>query len=116
MKLIKQLIEKKLEKFDEDTLNNVYKYWNFYQAYNLAKIVMKNKFDENDRRKNSLFISGLRNDAKANMVFTYLAKNDRIVINDFFNKFKELKVRQDTYGSLSDETSFGVAVFELEND
>lgn len=54
MRLINQIIEKKLMKYQENIINDNYNFWDFYCAYNLAKVVLEKKTD-GEAKKNALY-------------------------------------------------------------
>lgn len=101
MHLYEQIINKKMELYEENNLKRKYKkgLWNFFIAYNLSLAILNLK-DKNNKLKNRLFkrfiISNKEIDSKLFKRLQKLIINDINIINECLN-FIEIKKEEQGY-------------------
>lgn len=109
MSLLKSLIENKLEKFDQDILNNEENIWDFCQALNLSKRLNKKKSD----KINKLFLKAIDGDYQSRIMLNLLLQRNRRHIYEKLAEFdEEIKENEIKTGNFWKKGRFAVASFE----
>lgn len=108
MKLLKNIIENKLKRFDEDELNDTVNFWNFYQARCLA-----GKFDIARRQmRNILWLATINGDEKSKLILKSLVDKDRTEIYVLLTELSLDEGKQSQVGNFWTKGRFAVAEYE----
>lgn len=110
MRLVKQMIIKKLEKYDEDLHNSKYEVWDFYQALNLVSAVHKLPVEMTQRNKlyqKMLQSSGNRKH-ELQIELVKIAEEDRKFVIEFLKEMVNIDSGDVAFGKLEDRDSFAV--------
>lgn len=120
MKLLRQLIKKKYERYNESVSNKKNDYWNFFQAYNLVCVVkgIKISRDEikllNNNWKNS--VSGINNEKSLAVLENFVQNNTHLITN-FLKETELLDQKETKFTGLYEKGRgmIGVATYEWNN-
>ena len=114
MELIKQLVNKKINFYEENNMNKNYKrsVWQFYNAYNLA-LSLTGKTDKDIKKKNAILRKFLLTDSVKllNIVENFI-KNDMKIIIEANNIIK--KAKEESYESVEFYKPFSIGCLAWE--
>lgn len=119
MKLLKQVIEKHLEKYDEARINKKFAPETYYSAITLASLAI-NKQIENAELLNELYASynkaKLQGDkTKEKICISQFKKEmlkDAVFIDEFRKKFRNIKIEDDTHANFYHKKAVGFLALE----
>ena len=110
MKLINQIVEKKLIKFDEEFTNNKNNFWDLYQAINLVNSVIPQKINKNVR--NELWKKVLKNNEKAVLQMRTLVYKDRAKTYGFLSELMAKEEKETQFGNIYKKGRIAVLDYE----
>ena len=110
MKLMNQIIEKKLLKFDEDFTNNQNNFWDLYQSINIANSLLPQKLNKNIR--NQLWKKIINGHEKSILIMRTLVYKDRSKVYQFLSELKAEEDKEKKMGNMYKNGRFGVLDFE----
>lgn len=109
MNLLNSIISNKLEKFDQDMLNNNENVWDFYQVLSLSKRLSTKQTN----KRNTLFLKAIRGDYQSGILLNILVQRDR---RHIYEKIAvgndEVQINETKEGNFWKKGRFAVASFE----
>lgn len=120
MKLLRQLIKKKYEKYNESVSNKKNDYWDFFQAYNLVCVVKEIKISMDERKllnnnwKN--WVLGINTEKSLAVLENFVQNNTHLIAN-FLKETELLDQKETRFTGLYEKgrNIIGVASYEFEN-
>jgi len=119
MKLISQIIQKKLDLYNEFMIKRFYSraIWQFYSAYNICVSIVDFQEDEKiTKKRQKLWVKLFLNpkNEKSRMELMMFIKKDQKVINMAFNLFEELsESKEEGLGDIDRPLAIGVSSYDF---
>ncbi|OGS40819.1 MAG: hypothetical protein A3K77_04160 [Euryarchaeota archaeon RBG_13_31_8] len=117
MGLISQIVVKKIQQYEENSLKDKYDFWDMYQSFNLSMASLRLKPNKRSiKLRNDLYKNILlnKNAERSFVFFSNLFPYDRRIINLYLKKVEQEEMEEEIYAKVYKRGVVGVLDFELE--
>lgn len=108
--LLRQLVERKLMKFDEDFMNKKELFWDFYQSFGMVNAILDKK--PNLHGVTDIWRKSKQGDVDSTVLLRSMVYKQRETIYNYLKEIKELEDKEQAVGDMYRSGSIAVLSYD----